>query len=137
MSGPLLDRIDLHVQVPSVRWSELGELAPGPDTASVREQVARARALQAARAAEAGARTNARIPDGRLDGVAPATAAARALLAHAVDAWGFSARAVQRALRVARTIADLAACPGLDEVHVAEALSYRRLQTRGSSPTAG
>ncbi len=126
MSGPLLDRIDLHVQVPGMRWKELAELPPGDDSATVRARVFAARSRQIDRSATAGAFVNARIPDGRLDALARPTPAATTLLARAVDSWSFSARALRRSLRVALTIADLARSTQLEETHVAEALGYRR-----------
>ncbi len=121
LSGPLLDRIDLHVQVPPVRWRDLGEGHVGPSSAALRVEIERARERQLARAG----RVNARLDDRDLDDSVEAAAGARQLLARAVDGLGLSARAARRCLRVARTVADLAGEPGLREPHMAEALAYR------------
>ena len=128
ISGPLLDRIDLHVQVPAVAWKDLADLAPGETTKQVRERVLAARARQHERRALTGSGTNAGIPDRCLDAAAPVDPRARSLLSRAVDGWGLSARALRRVLRVARTLSDLDASPQLSEAHVAEALGYRRME---------
>jgi len=134
LSGPLLDRIDLHVPVPPVRWRALldGE-GSGATTAELRPLVARARALQIERAGV----VNARLPDRSLETRVAASASARALLARAVDRLGLSARAARRCLRVARTLADLEGAPGVDEPHVAEALGYRDEGSGGGPSGSG
>ena len=121
ISGPLLDRIDLHVDVRPLRWRDLDDGPRGETSAQVRERVARAREGQQRRAGV----TNARLPDRELERVAAATPEARALLGRAVDRFALSARAARRALKVARTIADLShdACVGAPAM--AEALAYR------------
>jgi magnesium chelatase family protein len=121
MSGPLLDRIDLHLGVPAVSWCDLERPATGPTSAQVRERVRVARDLQHRR----GLRCNAEIPDSRLDELIDATGAARALLGRAVDQLRLTARGARRVLRVARTIADLAAESRVAPAAVAESLSYR------------
>ncbi len=124
LSGPLLDRIDLHVPVPPVPWQALsGDEADagGETSASIRPTVARTRSVQIARSGC----VNARIPDRDLDATVAASAGARALLARAVDRLGLSARAARRCLRVARTLADLEDEAGVAEPHMAEALGYR------------
>jgi magnesium chelatase family protein len=122
ISGPLLDRIDLHLLVRPVSWNEL-DAPPGPESASgyARERVAAARRRQS----ERGVIANARLPDANLDAQVDATADARALLGRAVDGFGLSARAARRVLRVARTIADLAGETRTDASAVAEALGFR------------
>ena len=122
ISGPLLDRIDLHVAVRPVRWAELDEPASRrSESERVRERVAAAWARQAGRGA-----SNARLPDADLDGWLAATSDARALLGRAVDGFGLSARAARRVLRVARTIADLGGHEATSASAVAEALGYRQ-----------
>jgi len=125
MSGPLLDRIDLHVGVAPVAWKDLDGYASGDDTASVRGRVTRARGVQRVRGADAGYRCNAEIPDAILDATVRATPEARRLLGSAVDRCALSARAARRVLKVARTIADLAEEVRVDRAALAEALSYR------------
>lgn len=133
MSGPLLDRIDLHVQVPAVAWRDLAEAAPGPESEQVRAQVVRARARQARRREAAGVapESDAGLDDARLDRGIAATPAAQTLLGRAMDRLGLSARALRRALRVARTIADLAGEPRVEAEHAAEAIGFRDPFPRG------
>jgi magnesium chelatase family protein len=122
VSGPLLDRIDLHVGVRPMAWCELDAAGPnGPTSASVRERVAVARELQRRR----GFVSNARIPDGVLDELVRATPEARRLLGCAMDRFGLSARAARRILRVARTVADLAGDAEAGPHAMGEALGYR------------
>jgi magnesium chelatase family protein len=126
VSGPLLDRIDLHVEVQAVTAADLVLPPPTEGSAEVAARVAAARAVQAARYAGTGARTNAEADGPLLDDVATPDAPGRALLAQAAEAMRLSARGYTRVLRVARTIADLAGAEEVGRVHVAEALSYRR-----------
>jgi len=131
VSGPLLDRIDMHVDVPPVRWRDLDARdAAAEDSASVRARVLAARGRQARR----GAACNADLPDRRLDAAVDAEPAARALLGRAVDRLQLSARAARRLLRVARTVADLAGERRVGTAAVAEALTWRGLDTGSSSP---
>ena len=125
MSGPLLDRIDLHVAMSPVPWSDLD--APGPCEASVevRARVIAARALQERRGRKQRLRTNAEIPDEAMDALVAATPDARRLLGRAVERLGLSARAARRVLKVARSIADLGGDSKTGPTAVAEALSYR------------
>jgi magnesium chelatase family protein len=121
VSGPLLDRIDLHVVVPAVEWRDLERPAGGHTSREVRERVAAARQVQE----ERGFPTNAEIPDDALDRVVAAVRPARDLLGRAVDTLHLSARAARRVLRVARTLADLEGTGSVGVTHVAEALHYR------------
>ncbi|MDX1649454.1 MAG: hypothetical protein R3263_06340, partial [Myxococcota bacterium] len=120
-----LDRIDLHVEVPPVRFEELDAAVPAPTSAEVAARVAEARARQRRRLEGLGVRTNAAIPPAALREAAAPTAAAWALLGRAVERLGLSARAAHRALRVARTAADLAGRAAVGEEEVAEAVGYR------------
>ncbi len=126
ISGPLLDRIDLHVEVPAVAWRELESGPSEPCSARVRVRVAEARRRQRARLARWSARTNAEIPDRALDEAVEASPEARALLGRAVDRLRLSARGARRLLRVARTVADLEGEPAVGPAAMAEALGYRR-----------
>ena len=126
VSGPLLDRIDLHVEVAAVTAADLVLPAPSEGSAEVAARVAAARAIQARRYADHPARTNAEADGVLLDTVATPDAAGHRLLAQAAEAMRLSARGYTRILRVARTIADLAGAEAVSRVHVAEALSYRR-----------
>ena len=127
VSGPLLDRIDLHLNVPAVVWRELSELRPGGESsATVRARVAAARETQRKRLDARGLRTNAEIPDATIDEWVDATPEARALLGRAVEKLRLSARAARRLLRVARTIADLERERRVETPAMAEALGYRR-----------
>ena len=129
VSGPLLDRIDLHVALESVPWSELDAGPAGPTTREVGERVQEAR-RRASRRAGGVAATNAAIPDACLEDVVAASADARTLLGRAVDRLALSARGARRVLRVGRTIADLAGEAGTPDWAVAEALGYRDDWTR-------
>jgi len=122
LSGPLLDRIDLRVEVSPVRWNDLQK----PDPASARSTEIRTR-VELARECQTrrGFRSNAEIPDAHLDLAVQASAGALQLLGRAVDRLGISARGARRALRVARTIADLAEEERVTTSALAEALGYR------------
>jgi len=125
ISGPLLDRIDLHVSVAPLAWSQIDEPSRGPSSAELLARVRDCRALQLERGSSEGFRTNSEIPDAALDRVVRATPDARRLLGSAVERLGLSARAARRLLRVARTVADLAGEPEAGPRALAEALSYR------------
>jgi magnesium chelatase family protein len=126
VSGPLLDRIDLHVKVRAVSAADLVRPPPAEGSAGVAARVAAARAVQTGRYAPHGLRTNAEADGELLDLVASPDEPGRKLLAQAAEQMRLSARGYHRVLRVARTIADLAGSEGTGRVHVAEALSYRR-----------
>ena len=126
VSGPLLDRIDLHVEVQAVSAADLVLPPPAEGSTEIAARVAAARTIQRDRYRDHPARTNAEIEGDLLDTVATPDEAGRALLAQASAAMRLSARGYTRVLRVARTIADLAGSEQVTRVHVAEALSYRR-----------
>ncbi len=130
VSGPLLDRIDLHVEVEAVTAADLGLPPPAEGSAEVRVRVAAARDRQTARYGEEGPRTNAEIDGKWLEEHAMPDEPGRQLLAQAAEAMRLSARGYTRVLRVARTIADLAGAEQVRRIHVAEALSYRRQAPR-------
>jgi magnesium chelatase family protein len=130
VSGPLLDRIDLHVEVDPVSARDLALPPPAEGSAEVAARVAATRAVQTARAAEAGARTNAELDGDALESFATPDEPGRKLLMQAAEAMRLSARGYTRILRVARTIADMAGADGVGRIHVAEALSYRRQPPR-------
>ncbi len=125
LSGPLLDRIDLHVAVSRVSFDELVHLAPAETSATIRTRVEAARGRQAERLAGSGVATNAAIPAAAVRRLCPLGADALALLEGAITRGAISARAFDRIARVARTIADLAAAEHIAREHVAEALAYR------------
>ncbi len=124
ISGPLLDRIDLHAEVPALPFAELSG-PPGEPSAAVAARVAHARQVQAGREAQTGARLNARLGPKALRLVAQPSPLAQSLLGQAMDRLGLSARAHDRLLRVARTIADLEGSQRVDVHHVAEAGQFR------------
>lgn len=125
ISGPLMDRFDLRVDVPPVTYTDLDLPASGDGSATVAARVAAARQLQSARFADIGMRSNADLSGAALDEYAAPDAEGRELLTKVADRFGLSARGYHRVLRVARTIADLDASPDVRKPHVAEAVSYR------------
>ncbi|MGE0524447.1 MAG: YifB family Mg chelatase-like AAA ATPase [Variibacter sp.] len=130
LSGPLLDRIDLHIEVPAVSAADLILPPPVEGSREVAARVARARAIQAERYAALGLpqiRTNAQAQGALLEDIARPDPSGLALLRDASDAMRLSARGYHRVLRVARTLADLDGAETLGRIHLAEALSYRAL----------
>lgn len=132
LSGPLLDRFDLQIDVPAVSAADLTLPPAAEDSAEVATRVAAARQAQAERyqgKEQAGQpiRTNAQVDGQLLEEVAAPDQAGRALLQQAVAKFGLSARGYHRVLRVARTLADMAGSTAVGRIHIAEALSYRRL----------
>lgn len=122
LSGPLLDRIDLHVEVPSLSDAELLRAASGEASSSARVRVGQARARQMARQDK----TNAELASGEIDQYCQPDPRGEALLKQAIGKLGLSARAYHRILKVARTLADLDGAETLANGHIAEAIQYRR-----------
>jgi magnesium chelatase family protein len=134
ISGPLFDRIDLHVDVPAVSPADLSLPPARENSAAVAARVARVRALQRERYAKSGngtgearIRTNSESDGDLLEKVAAPDAAGRQLLTQAAERLKLSARGYHRVLRVARTLADMDGSDVVKRVHIAEALSYRRI----------
>jgi magnesium chelatase family protein len=126
LSGPLLDRIDLHVEVPRVPQAALRAATPGEDSATVRARVVAARHRQHARAGK----VNAWLGNREVEAHCRLSPEAGTLLERAIDRLGLSARAYHRVLKVARTIADLDGADDIATPHLAEALGYRCLDRR-------
>jgi len=138
ISGPLMDRIDLQVEVPPVTAADLALPAPAEGTAQAAARVTTARALQADRAAAGGegaVTLNAQAEGEWLETICALDASARALLTQAAEAGGLTARGWTRTLRLARTIADLEGSETVRRIHAAEALIYRRVRA-GAAPPA-
>lgn len=128
ISGPLLDRIDLHIEVPAVPYEALANTMPGESSATIRERVCACRALQAQRyAGLPSVRCNAALPAGKLQAYCPVEPSAQALLRDAMAEMGLTARAYTRIMRVARTIADMAGSEVIQREHLMEAIMYRSL----------
>ena len=130
VSGPLLDRIDLHVEVDALSAADLTMPPSAEGSDVIAKRVANARTVQHKRFAGLDTRTNAEIDGDVLEKYATPDEPGRRLLAQAAEAMRLSARSYTRVLRVSRTIADLAAVDEIGRVHVAEALSYRRQAPR-------
>jgi magnesium chelatase family protein len=130
ISGPLLDRIDLHIEVPSVPFQELSATADGTSSAAMRDQVKQARAVQQERFGADTGTLNSRMSPRQLRKFCPLDAEGQALLKTAMDELGLSARAHDRILRVARTIADLEQSAAIRPQHLVEAIGYRSLDRK-------
>jgi magnesium chelatase family protein len=130
ISGPLIDRIDLHIEVPAVTAADLILPPPAEGSREIAERVAAARERQAARYAAIGLahiRSNATVSGAVLEDVARPDGSGLTLLREAADVMRLSARGYHRVLRVARTLADLDGADKVGRVHLAEALSYRAM----------
>jgi magnesium chelatase family protein len=127
ISGPLLDRIDLHVDVPEVKYKELTAAANGEPSSRIAERVARARERQVTRLDGCGIRCNGQMRPREIQRYCKLEEPAQRRLEDAIEKLGLSARAYDRILKVARTIADLADSTEIDASHVSEAIQYRSL----------
>jgi magnesium chelatase family protein len=123
ISGPLLDRIDMQIQVPAVPQLELVKATPGEPSSAIRARVQSAAVRQQLRQGK----PNAQLVVSEIDALCTPNAAAENLLRAAIQKMGLSARAYHRVLKLARTIADLAASESIEASHVAEAIQYRRV----------
>lgn len=125
VSGPLLDRIDLRIEVDGVSYDEIASAADAEPSVAVRERVNAARRIQQERFAGTGVHCNARMPSAMMRAYCRLDAAGDRLLKAAFDKLGLSARAYNRILKVARTIADLAGAADIGAAHLSEAIQYR------------
>jgi magnesium chelatase family protein len=129
ISGPLLDRIDIHIDVPAVNYKELRGSASPDGSEQIRARVMRARELQLERFAGSKLRiyANAQMQSAQIRTYCELTPDCERLLERAINQQGLSARAHDRILKVARTIADLEGAAQIDSKHIAEAIQYRTL----------
>lgn len=132
ISGPLLDRIDLHVEVTPVAFNELNNVKKGESSTEIRERVIKARNIQTQRYKDfAGMYANAQMSSKQLREICVIDKVGEALLKKAMERLNLSARAYDRILKVSRTIADLAASENIKPEHIAEAIQYRSLDREG------
>jgi magnesium chelatase family protein len=127
ISGPLLDRIDLHIEVPALKWKEIAGDETAEPSAAIRERVGRAREIQLKRYAGEGIHCNSQMTPVLMKKHAALDEPSLALLKAAMDRFGLSARAFDRILKVARTIADLDGEENIRSSNIAEAIQYRNL----------
>ncbi len=131
ISGPLMDRIDIHVEVPALTYEELAQKTGGEDSASMREKVADARSVQNRRFdTKEDIYCNAHMESSHLRTYCELDSPSRELLKNAIEKLGLSARAYDRILKVSRTIADLDGCDDIGSGHIAEAVQYRSLDRK-------
>ena len=127
ISGPLLDRIDIQIEVPAVKYQDLADSTIGEPSVEIRQRVQVARSVQVDRFTEANIHSNASMRPKEIRQYCQVTESAQDLLRVALDQLGLSARAYDRILKVSRTIADLDHSPNIRPVHVSEAIQYRSL----------
>lgn len=130
ISGPLLDRIDIHIEVPAVKYRELADRAEGESSAIIAGRVARAREIQQERFRGTRVHSNSQMTSRQIRKYCEPDAAGHRLLELVTERLGFSARAYTRILKVARTIADLEGGENVREQHLAEAIQYRSLDRK-------
>ena len=127
ISGPLLDRIDIHIEVPPVPFRELSDTSEGTSSETMRQAVVTARKRQSARFQGESTRVNGKMKPPQIRKHCKLQPDAESLLQHAMEEMGLSARAHDKILRVSRTIADLEECDAICSVHLSEAINYRTL----------
>ena len=130
ISGPLLDRIDIHIEVPAVNYEELSSSKPAESSAKIKERVDKARRIQLDRFKDLPITSNSRIPTGKLHEFCKLNKESDAFLKKAFDKLGLSSRAYSKILKVARTIADLDDSKEIEQEHIAEAVQYRSLDRK-------
>jgi magnesium chelatase family protein len=130
VSGPLLDRIDIQIEVPGLRYQELASKDAGESSTVIRERVNRARTIQLQRFDKSKIHANAQMGTREIKRYCPVKEDADKLLETAINKLGLSARAYSRVLKVGRTIADLAGAENIEASHIAEAIQYRSLDRR-------
>jgi magnesium chelatase family protein len=130
ISGPLLDRIDIHIEVPAVKYRDLADRGESEGSGAIAERVARSRELQKARFAGTKTRCNAQMSARMIRKFCETDQAGNRMLEMVTDRLGLSARSYTRILKVARTIADLAGSEEIRDVHISEAIQYRSLDRR-------
>jgi magnesium chelatase family protein len=129
ISGPLMDRIDIHIDVPAVKFNELRGrgVEAGEKSETVRDRVIRAREIQLSRFGNNGVFSNSAMTPAQIRKFCTLDSESEALLEKAMHRQGLSARAHDRILKVSRTIADLAGSENIDSTHISEAINYRSL----------
>ncbi len=130
ISGPLLDRIDIHIDVPSVPFKDLAGTSQGESSSEIRQRVVPAREIQEKRLQKTKIHTNAMMNSRQVRRFCQVDEKSNSLLEMAMEKFGLSARALSRILKIARTIADLAGSQDIEQAHIAEAIQYRSLDRK-------
>ena len=127
ISGPLLDRIDLHIEVPALKWKDISDTTPAESSEAIRARVSQARGIQQKRFEGQGLHCNAQMTTSQLRKHCVLDEQSQSLLKNAIEKFSLSARAYDRILKVARTIADLDGAEAIQSSFIAEAIQYRNL----------
>ncbi|MHC4474688.1 MAG: magnesium chelatase subunit ChlI family protein [Planctomycetota bacterium] len=130
VSGPLVDRIDIHIEVPAVVFSKLRSRASQLDSATMKKDVIKSRRIQSERFGNGKTMTNARMTHKQVERFCGLDSGGEQMLREAMTEFGLSARAHDKICKVARTRADLARCENIRPEHIAEAISYRKLDRK-------
>jgi magnesium chelatase family protein len=130
VSGPLMDRIDIHIEVPAIKFNEISSDKPAEPSAAIRERVTKARAIQYSRFEQDGIYANAHMKPRHIRKYCKIDADSLRLMETAMNRLGLSARAYNRILKVARTIADIEGSGKIATEHISEAIQYRSLDRR-------